>query len=97
MAISLPLIDCSVFSGSFNRSCCCLPSEEKRISPLVYFAVGDNNCSIAREVTDLPDPDSPAMPTISFLSTVRLIFFIAVTFSVSEIKSICRSFISSKG
>jgi hypothetical protein len=97
IAISFPRTDCNSFSSIFKRSVCFFPSGEKRISPLIKLAFFVSNRNMASEVTDLPEPDSPAIPVISFLLMMRLMFCIADTFSVSVIKAISRFFISSNG
>ena len=50
-----------------------------------------------KEVTDLPDPDSPTSATISPRFTSREIFFKAFTVAVSVSKSTQSSFICNSG
>ena len=64
------------------------PFSEKKISPLLYVAGGDgNNCNIDKEVTVLPEPDSPTIATVSPVLIVKEMFFTAEKVSESVLKS----------
>jgi hypothetical protein len=50
-----------------------------------------------KAVTDLPDPDSPTIATVSPLFTSKEILLIAVIFPISVSKSTWRFFICNSG
>ena len=76
---------CSISMGSFS----CL----NNIWPETYFAGGiGSNCRMDNAVTDLPEPDSPTIATISPRFTVKEIVFTAVVVAISVTKSTLRSF-----
>ena len=64
------------------------PSGEKNISPFGYRTVLGNNRRTDKAVTDLPEPDSPTMATISPRFTSSEISLTAVVLSSSVSKSI---------
>src|ERR1043165_5420380 len=67
------------------------------ISPPVIFPGGFGIRRITeREVTDLPDPDSPTMPMVSPLDKVKEISLTALTVSSSVRNSVTKFFTSSK-
>lgn len=71
---------------------------ENKISPDTYFAGGlCNNCRIESDVTDLPEPDSPTMATISLLFISKETFLTAEVLPYSVLKSTERFFICRRG
>ena len=65
MEIFLPLIFFLIQSSFFSNIL--LPS--KIILPPHIFDISGNNCIIDKQVSDLPLPDSPTIPSISPFST----------------------------
>lgn len=64
MAISLPRI---FLASEFLRLVSSLPLN--KTAPLIWVFFLGSKPIIAKEVTDLPEPDSPTIPTISFSLT----------------------------
>ncbi len=67
MAISLPRTARSSSSGMFSRS-----SPSKRTDPLISTPRRPSRPRAASDVTLLPEPDSPTMPTVAPAATSRL-------------------------
>jgi hypothetical protein len=65
MASWFPLYDLNILSGIPIKSQSSLPSGENMMDPLIILAALLNKFIIVRDMTDLPDPDSPTTASIS--------------------------------
>ena len=97
MATLLPLILVNACLGSFKISIVVSPTVSN-ISPEAYTTGGDGiNCKIDSDVTDLPEPLSPTIATISPLFTVIDILFKALVIIPLLLKLTVKFFICNKG
>jgi hypothetical protein len=65
MAIWLPLLDLNILSGMPSKLQSFFPSVENITDPFTILAALLNKFIIVRDMTDLPDPDSPTTASIS--------------------------------